>query len=304
MLLERLLANLAVTVESFAVCVVSSGWRLRMDGLPWVTLHFVLHGEGLLRSRGRRPQRIGPSTLAIVPPRLPHSIESGTRVAHETSTRDSSEGHDGLLEFVAGSGAGRDLEVACGRIQVAYAGSLGLFDLLRESIVLDFSASEEMRSAFERLLDEQRSLSPGSEAMMTAVMTECLVLVFRRLGLSPDCSLPWLVALDDPRLARVLDDVLEHPERPHSVDSLAARAFMSRSSFAQRFAATFERTPMAFVRDVRLRHGAQLLRETDLPVDAVGRRVGFASRSQFSRAFRDYFGRTPARFRDESPLRA
>jgi transcriptional regulator GlxA family with amidase domain len=72
---------------------------------------------------------------------------------------------------------------------------------------------------------------------------------------------------------------------------------MSRSSFAERFAASIGRTPMEFVREVRIREGGKLLLTTDLSVDGIADRVGFASRSHFSRAFRDYFSQTPTEFR-------
>lgn len=94
-----------------------------------------------------------------------------------------------------------------------------------------------------------------------------------------------------------LGAILERPQNPHTLDSLASKAAMSRSAFATEFAARFGRTPMAFLREVRLRKAAQLLRGTNLPVEVVTRRVGFSSRSHFSRAFHEYFGRSPSEFR-------
>ncbi|MDX1621886.1 MAG: hypothetical protein R3320_12890, partial [Nitriliruptorales bacterium] len=47
-LLEQLLDNLHVEVEPFAVCSVADGGQLDMSGLGWLTLHFVLDGEGEL----------------------------------------------------------------------------------------------------------------------------------------------------------------------------------------------------------------------------------------------------------------
>lgn len=297
MLLERLFENLALTVEPFAVCEVSRGWRLRMDALDWVTLHFVLSGEGRLKIGAGPGHRLGPNTLAIVPPQLRHAIESRDEPGHETTARLGSKGEGELLQFLAGPSGQRDLIVACGRLQAFYAGSLGLFDLLKEPIVLDFSGPGPMRATFERLLEEERNPSPGSTAMMTALMNQCLVLIFRRLSDSSDRRLPWLDALEDPRLAKVLGMILERPERHYSLESLADHALMSRSAFVQVFVASFGRTPMAFVRDVRLRRAAELLRGTNLSVDALASRVGFASRSHFSHAFREYFGRSPAAFR-------
>ena len=47
MLLDKLLSNLAVHVEAFALCQLSKGWRLCLPGPPQVMLHFVLKGEGI-----------------------------------------------------------------------------------------------------------------------------------------------------------------------------------------------------------------------------------------------------------------
>ena len=128
-------------------------------------------------------------------------------------------------------------------------------------------------------------------------MSQCLVDVFRRLCETPECRLPWVVALEDERLAAAVEAVLESPGADHSVSSLARTAAMSRSAFAEEFTAHFDSTPMRFVRDVRLQRAAALLRTSDAPVATVARRVGFASRSHFSSAFREHYGETPSRFR-------
>lgn len=296
MLIERLFENLAVTVEPFSVCGVAKGWRLPLPALEWVTLHYVLQGEGTLRVDGKA-QRLGRYTLAIVPPRLTHALECGREVRLKAAAPGEGEAVPGLQKLTAGPAGHSELMAACGRIRVTYGGNLGLFDLLREVITLDFSDSPQMRATFEGLLREQGAPAPGSRAMMAALMHQCLVLVFRRLSKHAHCRLPWLAAMDDQRMIPVVDAILARPERPHSLESLAELGHMSRSVFAARFRESFGRTPMDFVRDTRLRQAAQLLHSGELSVDAIASRVGFASRSHFSRAFRDQFGRSPAEFR-------
>jgi transcriptional regulator GlxA family with amidase domain len=106
-----------------------------------------------------------------------------------------------------------------------------------------------------------------------------------------------LSALEDPQLASVIDAMLEHPEQHHTVESLASIAHMSRSAFARRFTDCFNRPPMDYLRDVRLRRAAQLLCRDDLSVDEVASKVGFSSRSHFSHTFREHFGASPVAFR-------
>jgi transcriptional regulator GlxA family with amidase domain len=164
-------------------------------------------------------------------------------------------------------------------------------------LVVDFSDTPHMRAVFDALLAEQQSGAPGRAQMVSALMRQCLVEFFRRICARDDCNVPWLNALEDERMARALRVILSAPHRGHSLESLAREAAMSRSAFAARFRASFDRTPMEYVREVRLREAAQMLRSSELPIDVVAGRAGFASRSHFSRAFRDLFGRSPSAYR-------
>ena len=297
-LLSRLFENLELRVEPFATCAVATGWRLRLPPQGWVTVHFVLQEEGELRDARGRVHHLGTHTLALVPQDSLHSIECGTDVVQEAGARADAEIVGGVAVQSAGPPGSAGLRVACGRLQATYGGGVGLFDRLTEVLVLDFSGSSEMRAVFEGLLREQETPAPGSRAMMAALMNQCLVLMFRHLCTHPNCELPWLAALEDPQLADVMDEILASPERPHTVESLAQRANMSRAAFARRFRDSFGRSPIRYLRDVRLRRAARLLRGTeDLSIDAVAHRVGFGSRSHFSHAFRDLFGVSPTDFR-------
>lgn len=299
MLVDRLFENLALTVEAFATCQVAPGWRLRLPALDWVTLHFVVKGVGAVRDAQSHVFPVGPDTMAVVPPHLSHAIECGPRVESETGVGGGPSSGDGIPLHLAGSPGDVEFIVACGRLRATYGVGLGLFDQLREVLILDFTDEPRVRSTFEALLQEQETPGPANQVMMSALMNACLIHMFRRLCRHPDYRLPWLAALEDERMARALEAVLAHPEHKHSVESLAALANSSRSAFAKRFHDSFGRTPMEYVRDVRLRKSAELLRRDGrLSVDAVASRVGFASRSQFSHAFRETFGCSPTEFRE------
>lgn len=298
MLLEKLFENLALKVDPFATCRVADGWRLRLPSRDWVTLHYALEGDGRLRLASGKLLALKSNSLAIMPPGLTHAIECGS-VSDETGI--DGQGTDGapVCELVAGPLANVRLAVACGRIQASYAHSVGLFDHLRGAIVLDFGDSPRMRATFEALIDEYRRAGVGSAAMMKALMSQCLIHVLRRVSEQSHGALPWLSALDDLRLSRALESVLNHPEQAHSLDSLATTAHMSRSTFARHFEQCFERTPMDYVRDVRLRRAAQLLQTSGFSIDAVAGKVGYRSRSHFSRAFQHYFRCSPQEFRKQ-----
>lgn len=248
MLLDALLADLAVNVEPFALCQLSPGWRLRLPERADATVHFVLEGRGAVRTpSGSQP--VGPYWLVVVPPGTRHHLEAGVDPRRERRLEPRRAG-SALFHVVAGSEDDAALRVACGAVRVRYGISLGLFDHLREALAVDLAPFPDARRAIEGILAEQAR--PGGSALAAALMTQCLVYLLRSVCGGPQCSLPWLSALEDPRLARSVDRILAHPEAHHSVESLAAAAAMSRSAFAEAFAGAFGRTPMALVHHVRM----------------------------------------------------
>lgn len=178
MLLRRVFENLELEVEPFATCRVADGWRLRLPSRDWVTLHYILQGNGELKLGSGELLAMPRNNLAVMPPGLRHAIQCGT-VCHETGTEGQGDAGAPLCELVAGPLSELRLTVACGRVQASYASGLGLFDHLEHAIVLDFGDSPRMRDIFEALIDEYERSGPASAAMMTALMNQCLIQVLR-----------------------------------------------------------------------------------------------------------------------------
>lgn len=298
MLVDRLVDHVTVDVEPFAVCLLRTGWRLRLPGNPGTVLHFVLEGTGTLRSpSGDWPMQ--PLTLAVVPTRVPHSIECGEGLLSEHVISSVPE-CEGVLEIEAGANTGSfDLRVACGLIQVTYGDSLDLFGRLDRVIVADLSSFPQAGAAFDGILTEQRRPAEGSTALTRALMTQCLIYLLRFVSQESEAPLPWLSALEDPALGPAVELLLTQPSSHHTLDSLAEAAVMSRSAFATRFHDAFGRPPLTFLHEIRMRRAAQLLeRSRTTGIEQVAHAVGLASRSHFSEAFKTRFGVTPAAYRD------
>ncbi len=296
-LLDNVLSSVAVSIEPFALCLVDKGWRLRLPGPRDAMLHFVLRGTGILRGPGGESFPMKRFSLAVVPPGAEHTLECGTEVQRVRAAKAKST-NGGIPRLIAGSSDAADLQVACGIVHVEYGDSLGLFRHLRDVVVADLSSFPQVGPAFEGILAEQARAAPGGEALTAALMSQCLVYLLRRLSESPDAPLAWLSAAKDPSLASAVDVMFAKPAAAHTVASLADEALMSRSVFAERFQAAFGCTPMTFLRDVRLRQAALLLkRNPSLSIDQIARRVGFSSRSHFSQTFTARFGLVPTAYR-------
>ena len=301
MLLDKLLSNLTVHVAPFALCKMSAGWRVHLPGPPGLLFHFVLDGKGKLFGPAGDAHAISPLCLAVVPIGAKHVLESDGDV-HDDLRIDALPDDEPICRIVAGSADEPDLIVGCGIVSVRYGPSLDLFDSLSDVLSVDLSDTPDAAAAFQGIISEQSRLMAGSTAMTAALMTQCLIHLFRKLPVDSLKALPWLTALEDQRLGRVIDRILDAPGDHHTVESLAETAAMSRSAFTEQFSASFGRSPMNFVNHVRMQHAGHLLAVGTMSIDEIANAVGYASRSHFSRAFRDHSGLPPAEFRSEGAM--
>jgi AraC-like DNA-binding protein len=163
--------------------------------------------------------------------------------------------------------------------------------LVKQKHVLEGSRGDETS------VEESREHSEGSLGIIEALMRQCLVLLLRRLKDTDDSRLTFLDGLQDARMSAVITEILDRPADPHTVQSMASTAMMSRSAFSDRFKECFNDTPMAFVRHVRLRQSAEMLRTTRKSVGSIATETGFSSRSHFSQAFSAEYDIAPGEFR-------
>ena len=295
--LDRLLTTLAVRLHAFSVCRIGRARRLAFPSFEAVTVHYVLKGSGVLRVGSGEWLPFGPRSVIIVPARQSHVMGD----AGPTGDVVQAEDHcfllgDGLVRFTTGEGEAETLLV-CGAISASYGGGLGLFGLLREPMIEDGSTHPVLEAAFELMLAEVASPSLGTQAMTEALMKQCFITLLRQHLLRDQSGSPLFAALHHPRLARAVLAVIEAPAAPHTVESLASHAGMSRASFAEHFSRAFRQGPIEFVQKVRLRVGARLLTTTDLPLKVIAQSVGYAGSAPFSRAFRSAYETDPTTYR-------
>lgn len=299
--LDQLLMALAVPVSAFSVCQIQKGWRLSFPVFEAVTIHFVLEGTGSLRVADGPWLPFGPRSILVVPTRRSHVVGAAEGALGETRAEDHfSLLGDGLIAFTAG-GASHDTLLVCGSIATAHGAPPNLFDLLREPMVETLPSDGAFRQAFDLLRAELDRPRLGTQAMVEVLMKQCLIAVLRHHLMGNSIDSPLEATFHDPRMARAVLAILAIPAAPHTVESLASLAGMSRATFSERFSRTYGQGPIDFVRQVRLRIAARLLRTTDMPIKVISQSIGYTSRSYFSRAFREAYKIDPKAFRGTDP---
>ena len=102
---------------------------------------------------------------------------------------------------------------------------------------------------------------------------------------------------DERFLTNTTECILAHIDDPEwTVDDLAEHVGMSRSTLTRKIKALADQTPNEFVRIVRLRRAAELLREDHYRLNEVCVMVGFSNSQYFSNLFKEQFGMRPTEY--------
>lgn len=298
MTIEKLLEGLMVCIEPFVICRTTVGPVLNNSPMDFASLHYVVAGSGSLRAAGQFQLSLEPGSIVILPPGMAHQLSGNGDDDDDLETAKNCLPLDLGMEAVGSVSGNGGIVIACSSIRATYLKVHGLFDYLAEPIVTHMDEGEAMGQVLKAILNEMANPKPGSNSLIALLMKQCLVYVLRRYCESGSCTVPWLSALDDPRLSGTLEQMIEDPGRRFTLELLADSAGMSRSAFAQRFKAAFGRSAMDFLKQLRLQRAAHLLRTTRRPIKSIADHVGFDSRSHFSHSFTDFYGASPAEFRN------
>jgi AraC-like DNA-binding protein len=157
-----------------------------------------------------------------------------------------------------------------------------------------------LRSAVELLGDELRDPRAGTDAALPALIDMLLLYVLRAwLDEQPEDAAGWATALRDPAITTALRQMHRHPEKPWTVEDLAAVAGLSRAAFAKRFTTIVGQPPLGYLTWWRMTTAARMLRESDAPLRAIASRCGYASEYAFGKAFKRSYGVAPGQYRSQ-----
>ena len=143
--------------------------------------------------------------------------------------------------------------------------------------------------------EESGERRPGRELVLTRLVEVLLIEALR--SASGEHAPPGLLrGLADPRLAPAIRQMHDRLAHSWTVEQLAKRAALSRSTFYERFTRIVGVAPMEYLLAWRMAVAKNLLRHHDVGLAEVAERVGYGSASTFSTAFSRHVGQPPGRY--------
>ena len=310
---------------SFCRVALCPPWALRIADQTSLALVSTVRGEAWIVPDDEAPVPMRPDAVALIKGPNPYTVADDPHtpariVVGAGNTLHSLDGQalpDDALNS-NGSESHRATVVASGTYQVA--GDIGrrLLDVLPPVLVVPANnpapeLNPEHASAqptptptsssvpgpgLRLLADEVGASAPAQQVMLDRLLDVALIETLRAWFASPAANAPgWYVAHADPVAGPALQLLHSDPARNWTLDRLARKIGASRATLARRFSAVVGEPPMAYLANWRVTLAADLLRSTDLTIEAIAHQVGYANGFALSVAFQRLRGIRPSAHR-------
>ncbi|MGA6180669.1 MULTISPECIES: AraC family transcriptional regulator [Stenotrophomonas] len=231
-----------------------------------------------------------------------HLIRDGTvRVEHDDGSVLQIDQPSVLLyprplahRFITDAQRGADF--ACAHLQFEGAGNNPVAAALPAVICLPLDALYGGHPVLSLLFEEAFAQRCGRQALLDRLFEVVLIQILRALMESGQLRVGLLAGMAHPRLRHALVAMHEAPAEEWTLESLAQRAGMSRSAFADSFRDTIGSTPGQYLQGWRTRLVQQALRRGQ-PLKRIAIDVGYGSEAALSRAFKAQTGQSPRQWK-------
>lgn len=279
--------------------VTGGDWSLAFQPFEGIKFNALAKGSCWLTVDGEKPVHIEAGDCFLLMGGRPFVIASDpTLVPVPAAPIFAATAPHACTHF----GTGEDIYFIGGRLDIDQADAALLLDALPSTLVMHARSDTAgvIRWLLQRLVVELEGGRPGQTMAGTSLLQLMFVEVLRAYAQSEGAqSLGWLAALGNQRIGLALQAIHGQPDGNWTLEGLAARAGMSRSSFAQKFKDIVGVAPLEYVLNWRMRLAAKKLRTGTLPVGSIALSLGYESESGFSSAFKRVMGVPPLHYRQQ-----
>ncbi|MET9480273.1 AraC family transcriptional regulator [Streptomyces sp. NPDC006638] len=287
--------------------VMEPPWSVRIEDRAPLCLMCVTRGEAwIVPDDGGEPIHLRPGDVAIARGPDPY-----TAAGDPATTPRALIGPGGVCHTLEGEPLAQSMRLG---VRTWGNASDGATTMLIGTYQMDGEVSRRLLDALPALIhlpadawngplmpvldDEISRDEPGQSVVLDRVLDLMLIAVLRAWFSRPGAEAPgWYRAMADPSVGNALRLLQSDPAQPWTVASLATACGVSRAGLARRFTDLVGEPPMAYLTGWRLALAADLLRGSDVTVEAVARKVGYSGSFALSTAFKRVRGVSPQEYR-------
>jgi AraC-like DNA-binding protein len=172
-----------------------------------------------------------------------------------------------------------------------------LLGMLPPIVHIGEEAGPSLRWSVERMSQELHDLRPGSFLVVQNLAHMMLVEALRlHMAKGLEGGVGWLFALSDKQMGAAMSAMHADPAHGWTLQAMAERAGMSRSTFALKFKAAVGTSPMEYLTRWRMLLAGEKLENSDDTISVIALALGYESESAFSTAFKRVMGCSPRQY--------
>ena len=278
-------------------------WALRIADQAPLALVTTVRGDAWIVPDDEAPVRMRPGAVAVIKGPAPYTFadDPGTPAEIVVGPGNTLHGPDGrpLPDDALNADGGEPdtaTVLASGTYQVSGDVGRRLLDVLPRVLIV--SADAAPGAGLRLLADEVGASAPAQQVMLDRLLDVALIETLRAWFASPTADPPgWYAAHADPVVGPALQLLHSDPARSWTLERLARAIGASRATLARRFSAVVGEPPMAYLANWRVTLAADLLRSTDLTIEAIAHQVGYSNGFALSVAFQRLRGVRPSTHR-------
>lgn len=277
-------------------------WALSLDDLAGrIKCYALVKGTCWLALEGGEvpPVRLSEGDCFVLPSGRPVKIASDMVTPPKRASEVLDPNRSG--EVVTYNGGG-DVFLVGSRFEVNGRHAEVLLRTLPPLIQVQTSGDQaKLRWSIELMMEELREARPGS-SLVAQHLSHMMLVQALRLYLSQRSQgdIGWFAALADPQMSGAIAAMHRDPSFPWTLQDLAQRVGMSRSTFAQRFRERVGETPIGYLTRWRMMLAGERLINSRETIARIALSLGYASEHAFNTAFRRTMGYSPRRYARDS----
>lgn len=294
--LDKLIQLAQVSGEVNIRCLFQGQWQIQpniAENQYVGAFHLIEQGECWL-TLDKKQIHLQAGDIFFLPQNRPHLIAGQAQNLSENNVPQQQNNASTLFKVYSIGQNSADLKMFCGLFY--YNKPSLLIDSLPEYLHLSLNDTP-VQPLIRLMQHEADNHQSGAKSLMDALVTVLFIYILRH-GLQANllhCGL--FAGLQDKRLGKVLEQLLNAPQQAWNMDALAALAAMSRANFMRVFQQKIGMAPGKFLTQLRLQEAALLLNKTQKNILSVALEVGYQSEAHFSKAFKALYGITPSQYR-------
>jgi AraC family transcriptional regulator, activator of mtrCDE len=298
--LDEILRRINFRTEVFYRGQLCDQWALDTSGTGNVNFHMICHGECWLHMpNNKMPTRLQNGDIIIFPHDASHIIGSSEEAPEAFKIQQ-------ISRQVPLGKTNPGTAIICGFIEIDQHVRRLLMGALPPFIIIAPQSgvhNESIRKLVELLFHEAQADGVGAAAIVDRLADALLFYIVRDL-VEKNLPIPGLLgALADTQICQAVLAIYENPAEHWTLDKLAAKAFLSRSVFAERFFQACGSPPIEFLTVWRMCFARRWLEQEQASVMEVAERCGYDSVAAFSKAFKRVMGAGPGQFRKIGSIR-